>query len=725
MDQYDEFFIIERDASINKTSISNSKPSSLYRGGALPGTKRNRTNSLSDFTSREVDPVAGEHEWNTQFMVRVEMLPLSYIPVRVAEKALFIGKAVHVLQRTEEIIQETLLPPSELDMFSETLIQLKSTPIFHLLSLEIFLDKVRAAVAKALWTVVVEVAKFPLHLQALKDFFLLANGEFYQSFIDESRYTMSLPPTVNAERDINAGPFTVAAINLGIEDDAFFKRFSLRLDAPEFRYPHFNSVTAIKNLNLVGNTVNYVPSETAAGMTSLNVTSATNNGSNGESCIAFGSSKTGSGGVLSNGSLWYSYPKSVDRGFSTKFRFQCGSEGAGIAFVIQFDRATALGVSKEVLGYQGIVNSVAVEFDCGNDGCEPHVAVHSRGALPNSTQSDACLGAAPLPRGKLHDDAIHSVRIDYDYINDKDRIIKVFWLDPSNATSNNEPILTVPINIGKTITLEVTGKAFVGFTSSLKSSSSPDHVDSVSNAVQLFSWAFKSTTPAASSAGNGQDAWRSIGLNYRVSWPLHLIVTNHALSQYSNLFQYIFTVKRVSCELQRAWASITQRQYKTMASKDTFNLTPMWSLRARMAFFVDNLQFYLQVDVIDSQYQELQKKIAESKDFETVKAAHEQYLNAISSQSFLRSTMIRRALDDIFRVCLQFCSLLNKFGDDLTKVSLSEVATLTKDFDRYLCFLFSLIARLNTQLVLRLDFNGFLSSQSLQIGGASASLKLL
>jgi hypothetical protein len=736
IDQCEEFFIYERDAAVNKRESGTTTSSSSFQ--YKNKYKSENSNLLLDFSSTDVDPVASEHEWNTQFVVRLEMVPLTYIPARVADKALFIGKAVHILQKTENFIGEALIPADTIEEFSEVIRQLKSSPSFHLLSLEIFLDRVRACVAKALWAVVVQVARLPEHLLALKNFFLLSNGEFYQCFIDESRGIMSAPPTLNAERDINAGPFAISAMKMGIDDDAFFKRFSLRLDTPEFRFPHFNGPSGLRNLIMVGSVTNGTynatmnfdsRTEISSNATRLDSTLAGNDRASSESAIIFGSSKNVSSGgaVNTSGALWYTYHKGIDRGFTTKFKFACGKESSGLAFVIQLDRATAIGAAVDELGYEGILNSIAVEFDCGNINEAPHVAVHSLGHEGNTRKQTSCLGSAQLPVTDLRDCASHSVKIDYDLINDKDRALKVFWLDPvpsfsstSTRTFMTEPILVVPINIPKLIKLDATGKAFVGFTSSSKTlsptESSLDHVDF----TQLLGWSFKSTLPgnAGGTASSMYDGWSAIGLNYKVSWPLHLIVTNYALDQYSNLFQYLFTVKRVASSLQIAWATITQGKYKKIELSKSYLLNPVWSLRSRMAFFVDNLQFYLNVDVIETQYQELQKKVGESQDFETVKTSHEQYLHAIASQSFLHSTVIRRALDDVFRVCLQFCFLVSKHSDDLLLIPSEELTTLSKDFDRYLCFLFSLIARLNTQLVLKLDFNGYLSAQSMSIGNS-------
>ena len=42
------------------------------------------------------------------------------------------------------------------------------------------MDKIKAAVERHLWRLVVEVAQLPRHLDALRNYFLLARGEMYQ-----------------------------------------------------------------------------------------------------------------------------------------------------------------------------------------------------------------------------------------------------------------------------------------------------------------------------------------------------------------------------------------------------------------------------------------------------------------------------------------------------------------------------------------------------------------
>jgi hypothetical protein len=67
------------------------------------------------------------------------------------------------------------------------------------------------------------------------------------------------------------------------------------------------------------------------------------------------------------GSLWSKSKQTVNTGFETTFTFQVtrpvNTGGDGFAFVLQNSSATAVGISGCGQGYEGIGNSLVVEFD--------------------------------------------------------------------------------------------------------------------------------------------------------------------------------------------------------------------------------------------------------------------------------------------------------------------------------------------------------------------------
>lgn len=108
-----------------------------------------------------------------------------------------------------------------------------------------------------------------------------------------------------------------------------------------------------------------------------------------------------------------------DTAFSTHMYESCAVHGGdGFAFVLHHDDATtsAIGDSGRGLGYAGIENSLAVEFDTwynpdvnhtatGVDLVVDHMAIHSKGKDANSAAESASLGQQrphSLGDGKVH-----------------------------------------------------------------------------------------------------------------------------------------------------------------------------------------------------------------------------------------------------------------------------------------------------------------------------------
>lgn len=54
---------------------------------------------------------------------------------------------------------------------------------------------------------------------------------------------------------------------------------------------------------------------------------------------------------------------------------------------------------------------------------------------------------------------------------------------------------------------------------------------------------------------------------------------------------------------------------KTKSQQRKQHMRPMWRVREHMVFLIRNLQFYIQVDVIESQWNILQSHIKDSRDF--------------------------------------------------------------------------------------------------------------
>ena len=163
------------------------------------------------------------------------------------------------------------------------------------------------------------------------------------------------------------------------------------------------------------------------------------------------------------GYAWYGAPLPVANSFTSDFGFRFTEPGGngggadGITFAIQNTGVVATGAVGGALGYQGLPNSLVVEFDTFDNGPESgdpdnnHVAVHTRGTDPNGPGdgNDSLLGAASLTPD-LKAGAEHRAHIAYAN-------------NELSISVDGTPVLSVPIDVDQRLDLP-TGRAFVGFT---------------------------------------------------------------------------------------------------------------------------------------------------------------------------------------------------------------------------------------------------------------------
>jgi hypothetical protein len=173
------------------------------------------------------------------------------------------------------------------------------------------------------------------------------------------------------------------------------------------------------------------------------------------------------------GAVWLAGKQPIAGGFQSTFQFQISGIGGiieqspfglqqggdGFAFVIQNYSIPVVGPPAGFLGYHGIPNSLAVEFDTWWNGefgfFDPngnHISVHTRGVRANSVSETASIGqATQIPFMK--DGALHTARVDY-----TPGTLRVFLDDP------NVPVLTIPgLDLSNLLILD-NGSAWVGFT---------------------------------------------------------------------------------------------------------------------------------------------------------------------------------------------------------------------------------------------------------------------
>lgn len=164
-----------------------------------------------------------------------------------------------------------------------------------------------------------------------------------------------------------------------------------------------------------------------------------------------------------------------------------------------------------------------------------------------------------------------------------------------------------------------------------------------------------------------------------------------------------------------------------------------------MHFFVSNLLYYLQVDVVDSEYSVLQRDISAAADFQSVLRAHKTFTSNMLRLSLIDNASVQEGIERILQICLRFIAVCrmqhqSEYLDEpespasasarSTPASHSnrarsmqlppiyvppeEMGHIRKDFFAQVALLFQLMRKVESRgFIFRLDFNSFLSNSAL------------
>ncbi len=271
--------------------------------------------------------------------------------------------------------------------------------------------------------------------------------------------------------------------------------------AQQINFPNFSTPTSVSQLQLNGSSrINFYQGQ--------GVLRLTNGSASSEQATSY-----------------FKLQQPVAQGFNAWFEFQihnptiCCNPSDGFAFVIQNVTASdpsygasgtglmALGAAYGGLGYSGLNNNLAVEFDIHDDAWDPnsnHIAIQTCGAnqvntpvhepgtytlYHNSNVTSCLLSSAAITnnlqdqigqtcgQGTCTDGTMHQAVVQYTPpVPPQTQGVLNVWLDPTfvpnTHTPSSPPLLSVPYNIVYSssnpvgLTLNTGGTAYAGFTAS-------------------------------------------------------------------------------------------------------------------------------------------------------------------------------------------------------------------------------------------------------------------
>ncbi|KAF2007634.1 hypothetical protein P154DRAFT_516468, partial [Amniculicola lignicola CBS 123094] len=140
---------------------------------------------------------------------------------------------------------------------------------------------------------------------------------------------------------------------------------------------------------------------------------------------------------------------------------------------------------------------------------------------------------------------------------------------------------------------------------------------------------------------HGEIGWDVFTLEYKIDAPVDVIVTPFGSKQYLKVFNFLWRIKRVEFALSSTWRRCMTGARGVLATLNA-SLGADWKTArcaiAEMIHFVNQLQYYILFEVIESSWSELQAALhKEESTLDDLIAAHAKYLMSITRKGLLGS----------------------------------------------------------------------------------------
>jgi gamma-tubulin complex component 2 len=150
----------------------------------------------------------------------------------------------------------------------------------------------------------------------------------------------------------------------------------------------------------------------------------------------------------------------------------------------------------------------------------------------------------------------------------------------------------------------------------------------------------------------------ALTFEYRVGWPVSIVLSRRAITKYQLLSRLLFFSKHVELRVLSCWRDHQQSKGLTGIRKA---LGESLCLRHRMLHFLQNFVYYMTVEVIAPRSHQLMEDLQAAQDIDEVLLVHERFLDTCLKECLLASQDLLRILTKLTTTCLLFADQMEKF----------------------------------------------------------------
>lgn len=191
---------------------------------------------------------------------------------------------------------------------------------------------------------------------------------------------------------------------------------------------------------------------------------------------------------------------------------------------------------------------------------------------------------------------------------------------------------------------------------------------------QILGYATGHDSRTEERTANNLPGIETFSLTYQVDWPLSLIFNKASMNLYQILFRQLFFFKHVERRLCACWAS--HQQLKGLNLNDIF-VVP-FTLRRRMLHLVQNLVYYMTVEVLEPSWHVMESRIRKSHNVDELMSRHYDSLLSSAKGCMLFMPKLMKVLMKVLTLCVRFAEHTEQFASSIN-MEASEVDRLHRE----------------------------------------------
>jgi gamma-tubulin complex component 2 len=150
--------------------------------------------------------------------------------------------------------------------------------------------------------------------------------------------------------------------------------------------------------------------------------------------------------------------------------------------------------------------------------------------------------------------------------------------------------------------------------------------------------------------------YESIALTYRVEWPLSLILSRKNIACYQMLFRHLFYCKYVERQLACVWKE--NKIAKLYALKAVTGYAEAFALRQKMLNFVQNLEYYMMVEVIEPSFHQFLAKVHSKAQVDEISREHTNFVEGCLRDCMMTHKLALQYMVRLLRLCMSFSEFM-------------------------------------------------------------------